>query len=178
MRIVCSCYIHFRANNTMEACTINATGVGQYDASEPIEAENYFELRGDGAKVDLLAEGDDDGDTGFAVALRPSSELHYPNIRVPAGSAPKADEALELELTLHLASAAASGSATVLASNAAGRLLGSVAVASTESWTRYNPLSMALKLPRSALDEDGDLDLVLSLDSSISAICSSMSVEE
>ena len=42
------CYIHFRANNTMEACTINATGVGQYDAlvDEPIEAENFFALHG------------------------------------------------------------------------------------------------------------------------------------
>jgi hypothetical protein len=99
--------------------------------------------------------------------LRAGSELHYPNINLELPSASHADELLELELTLYLASAAASGSATVLASNAAGRLLGSAAVASTATWTRYRPLSMALKMPRSALDEDGDLDLVLSLDSSM-----------
>ena len=120
-----------------------------------------------GDKVDLLAEGDDDGDRGFAVGgLRTGSELHYPNINIgPASRA--ADEKIELELTLYLASAAASGSATVLASNAAGRLLGSADVAPTGSWTSYRRLSMALQMPRSALDADGDLDLVLSLDSSV-----------
>lgn len=119
-----------------------------------------------GDKVDLIAEGDDDGDRGFAVGgLRTGSELHYPNINI--GPTSRADEKIDLELTLYLASAAASGSATVLASNAAGRLLGSVDVAPTGSWTSYRPLSMALQMPRSALDADGDLDLVLSLDSSV-----------
>lgn len=47
------CYIHFRANNTMEACTINATGVGQYNAADLIEAENFFALRGLVRLIDL-----------------------------------------------------------------------------------------------------------------------------
>lgn len=124
-----------------------------------------------GHKLDLIAEGDDDGDRGFAVGgLRVGSELHYPNVNIglsAGGSRAQMGDVLELELTLHLASAAASHSATVLASNAAGQLLGSVAIASTGSWTSYRALPMALQIPHSALDEDGQLDLVLSLDSSM-----------
>ena len=172
------CYIHFRANNTMEACTIDATGVGQYDASSPdsvVEAENFFELRGPGDKLDLIAEGDDDGDVGFAVGgLRAGSELHYPNIELPAEAAAAATHSgahfLELELTLYLATAAAlapGSSSTVLASSANGRLLGSVAITSTGSWTAYRPLRMTLAVPRSELDADGQLDLVLGVDASM-----------
>ena len=119
----------------------------------------------------MITEGDDDGDRGFAVGgLRAGSELHYPNINIGLPvevSQAQTGEILELELTLHLASATASHSATILASNAAGQLLGSVAIASTGSWTSYRALPMALQIPRSALDRDGQLDLVLSLNTSM-----------
>ena len=40
------CYIHFRANGTMEPCVIDGTGVGTYNAAgrAVIEAENFFRL--------------------------------------------------------------------------------------------------------------------------------------
>eukprot|EP01047_Picozoa_sp_COSAG01_P001581 COSAG01_NODE_36_length_34092_cov_26.350032_34_plen_126_part_00 len=52
------CYIHYRANGTMEPCVIDKTGVGQYDAAQPIEAENFFRLQGPGEKLDLETAGD------------------------------------------------------------------------------------------------------------------------
>lgn len=52
------CYIHYRANGTMEPCVIDKTGVGQYDAAQPIEAENFFRLQGPGGKLDLETAGD------------------------------------------------------------------------------------------------------------------------
>lgn len=36
------CYIHFRADGSMEPCAVDAIGVGQYDASRRIEAENFY----------------------------------------------------------------------------------------------------------------------------------------
>merc|ERR1712176_1495813 len=49
------CYIHFRADGTMEPCVVDGVGVGTYDVSEGrvVEAENFFELTGLGEKVDL-----------------------------------------------------------------------------------------------------------------------------
>ena len=145
----------------MEACTINATGVGQYDATELIEAENYFELRGDGVKIDLLAEGDDDGDAGFAVALHAGSELFYPNIKLPATAAGHSASILRLKLTLYLA-AAATG-ATITASSASGQVLGSSIVPFTSAWSSYRAVLVPVDIPVDSLDEHGRLDLVLSL---------------
>ena len=72
-------YVHYRHNGTMEPMVINATGVAEYDARSPIEAENFFSLKG-GRKVDLRHTG---GGDGFAVGLQAQtdgSELLYPRV--------------------------------------------------------------------------------------------------
>jgi hypothetical protein len=118
------CYIHFRANGTMEPCVINAQGVNQHDltAGRTIEAEEFFSMEGSNAtKVDLLmvdaaaaaaaaAAGSggataaatsggagDAGDGGFAVGGGVGAVFRYPHI---TGLSARADTAL----TLHAAS--------------------------------------------------------------------------
>eukprot|EP01044_Picomonas_judraskeda_P000974 COSAG03_NODE_50_length_16299_cov_20.189877_10_plen_545_part_00 len=88
------CYVHFRANaicsnstgvchDAMEPCTINAIGIGEYDAAapQPIEAENYFGAVGMTRQVDLRAEHTDVKEDGFAVEVTHGSVLRFPNVR-------------------------------------------------------------------------------------------------
>jgi hypothetical protein len=71
------CYIHFRANGTMESCEINALGVNSHDlALSAIEAENFFSLSG-GSKLDLLHAG---GGDGFAVGGGDGTVVKYPHV--------------------------------------------------------------------------------------------------
>ena len=71
------CYIHFRANGTMESCVVNAQGVNSHNLTlGPIEAENFFSLEG-GDKVDLVHAG---GGDGFAVGGRDGAMLRYPHV--------------------------------------------------------------------------------------------------
>ena len=71
------CYIHYRSNGTMEPCVVNETGVGQYDARNRIEAENFFRATGRARKVDLRAAG---GGDDFAVGMWSGAVLHFPRV--------------------------------------------------------------------------------------------------
>jgi hypothetical protein len=90
------CYIHFRANGTMEPCAITAAGVNVHSlgGGTPVEAEEFFVLAAAGQpadghddkggkedsgnrKVDLRAEG---GGDGFAVALAEGGSVRDPHL--------------------------------------------------------------------------------------------------
>ena len=74
------CYIHFRANHTMESCVINAQGVNQHDLSHGsvVEAENFFWMEGAvAAKIDLQIAG---GGDGFAVGGGAGAWWRYPHV--------------------------------------------------------------------------------------------------
>lgn len=169
-------------------CIACLGGEGRYDAttaSRPIEAENFFELRGPGLKLDLMdpAIGDDDAaatgiEAGFGVGgLTLGSELHYPNIRLPAQQQHQAqkrqgrhgDDEFKLTLTLQMAAATAPVPAAdyavvgrVGAGN--GREIGRLVLSnstSTGSWSRYRPFELELAVGQEDLDESRKLDLVL-----------------
>lgn len=83
------CYIHFRADGTMEPCVIDGVGVGTYDVSygRRVEAENFFTMTGNGQKVDMQATFGEDG-SGFAVELHDKSELRFPHVFGLPGMSP------------------------------------------------------------------------------------------
>jgi len=76
------CYIHFRANNTMESCVINAQGVNQHSLTEKrvIEAEEFFSLSGDDAKKVDLEEALQIRGEGFAVGGGHDTTIVYPHV--------------------------------------------------------------------------------------------------
>ena len=66
----------------MEPCVIDANGVGDYDATAAIEAENFWERRGLATKLDLTTRAA----SGFGVAMEAGAELVYPRVAgLPAG---------------------------------------------------------------------------------------------
>jgi hypothetical protein len=116
------CYIHFRANGTMESCVINAQGVNTHDLALGIEAENFFSLEG-GEKIDLQHAG---GGDGFAVGGGDGVVLRYPHVIGLSGAA---------ALTLRVATALTSRetSLELRANSATGPILGSCGLPSTGS---------------------------------------------
>lgn len=74
-------YVHFYANGSIAPLVVDAIGVGNYDASVPIEAENFFRLEGSGEKFE--------SGSGFVVqGLTPESRLVYPHVaNLPANTA-------------------------------------------------------------------------------------------
>jgi len=120
-------YVHFRNNGSIAPLAIDGTGVGEYDAaSGPIQAENYFKLKG-GFKHEI-ANG------GFEIAgLADGSSVVFPNIRnVP----------LQAKLSLRLSSIEGAGLVRV---EADGVMVTSAALPSTGAWNRYVTLSLPLK---------------------------------
>jgi hypothetical protein len=127
----------------MEPCTVDAVGVGQYDATAGrIEAENFFELLGPGDKIDLDS-------LGFGVSgLGHGSALRFPNVELP-----RAHVALTLSLQLASASAKAGTAAVVARSSITNRVLGSAPVTNTGSWERYRLVETPLAVQQEDLDE-------------------------
>ena len=144
------CYIHFRANNTMQPCVINGAGVGEYNAGAGawIEAENYFNQNAT-ETIDQLAHG---GGSGFAVdALGPGASLKYPHVwGLPASAA----------ATLTIVAANGNGQAvTVVATSAStGKALARCQVEPTPSWAVYGSTRCAWSLG----GEGDDVGIVLS----------------
>ena len=153
------CYVHFRANGTMEPCVIDAKGVATYDNNQPIQAENFFILtnrtrRADvrrqaegGRKEDLLSVG---GGTGFTVGqLAHGSSLHYPRVfNLPA--TPRVDLLIRLSaagtapftLSVHMHEPSAQ--------SWIGPRVGSCAVQgrATAEWSEYTTLRCPVQVPR------------------------------
>lgn len=150
------CYIHFRADGTMEPCVIDGVGVGTYDVSNGrrVEAENFFALAGTGEKVDLQAALEDES-SGFAVELQHGSELRFPHVfGLPTSSA----SATALVLLLHLLGGTGTGAVTVNDGNE-GTLL-------AHCWIRMpsaEPVSCPLEVTRQGQPE---IDLVFTFSSS------------
>jgi Carbohydrate binding module (family 6)/Glycosyl hydrolases family 43 len=116
-------YVHYKDNGEIAPVRIDRIGVGEYDASQgQIEAEDYFKS--------VKAETRDCSVGGFEMrGLAQGSELYYPNVlNLPADSV----------MTLSVASASPEGGVIeVREGKPDGRLLGSVRVANTGGWNKY-----------------------------------------
>ncbi len=67
-------YLHYKKNGEMAAVRVDGIGVGQYDANQPIQAEDYFESSG--IKKREIPNG------GFAISdIENNDFLVYPNIK-------------------------------------------------------------------------------------------------
>ena len=112
-------YVHYRANGEMAPIHISALGVGQYVATDKVEAENFFQISG-GAKAETP-------NGGFEVrGLSNQSALIYSNVR---GLGERGN------LTVRLANGGAqSGKIEVRRDGATGRLLGSARIPATGAW--------------------------------------------
>lgn len=122
-------YLHYRDNGEMEPVNLRVEGVGEYDARTSIAAANYFAATN--ANVAQCPEG------GYEVrGLGETSSLHYPNLRnLAAGS----------RLSLRASSAVAGGcTVRVYADDPAGRLLATLRLPATPSWSSYRTVSCQL----------------------------------
>lgn len=150
------CYIHFRADGTMEPCTIDATGVGQYDggAGKAIEAENFFELTGSNArKVDLAGpEAAVSGGSfiGFAVGAGDGTMLRYPHV---------AGAASAKTMTLRVVALSPSASTVeVRANTASGPVLATCEVPAAASLA-FQDIACAVMVP----EGEDEMDVIMSV---------------
>ncbi len=133
-------YVHFCDNGEIDPIYINRIGVGQYDAHDVIEAENYF--RGEG----VIQKESPDG--GFEVRnIHDGTVLVYPNVmNMPANA----------KISFRFANGnTASGTIEIHSGPADGPLLGKCKIRRTGSWEKYKTVSCRLK------NEAGTLDLYL-----------------
>ena len=133
-------YVHFRGNGEIEPIYVNRLGVGQYDAQDVIEAENYF--RGEG----VVQKESPDG--GFEVRdIHEGTILVYPNvINMPANAS----------ISFRLANKKADrGTIEIRSDSANGPLLGQCSIPGTGSWKNYQTVSCTLK------NQPGTLNLYL-----------------
>lgn len=135
------CYIHFRANGTMEPCVVNAQGVSQHGLSpgHAIEAEEFFSMDGDGAvKVDLQHALQVRGE-GFAVGGRGGALLRYPHVTglVAAYAGGRGD------LTLRVATSGP-GATIEIRANATGAAAGAGVAVSDASRSGSGPRGLLL----------------------------------
>ncbi len=123
-------YVHYKDNGEIAPVRIDRIGVGEYDASQGrIEAEDYFRS--------VMAETRDCSVGGFEMrGLAQGSELYYPNVlNLPADSV----------MTLSVASARPEGGVIeVREGKPDGKLLGSVRVANTGGWDKYQKVACQL----------------------------------
>jgi hypothetical protein len=133
-------YIHFRDDGEIEPIYINRIGVGEYDARDVIQAEDYF--RGEGVRQKESPDG------GFEVRdIHDGTMLVYPNVtNFPANAV----------MSFRLANRNAKGaSIEIRADSEDGLLLGHCDVPTTGKWTNYESVSCPLK------NKSGTFDLYL-----------------
>jgi len=117
----------------MEPCTINALGVGEYDALA-IEAEDFSELSGDAHKMDLLAHG---GGDGFAVSFNHLAALRFTAVHhAPGGGVAR--------VTLRVARGVPGNGTVVVAIGEPLVPLGRCVIPSTGGWARFADVSCVL----------------------------------
>ncbi len=125
-------YVHYRDDGTIAPVRIDRTGVGQYNAQQPIEAEDYYSADGVVVKESPPAAG------GFELrGIHNGSHVEYPKVmNLP----PRA--------TISFRYAAEVGGATtveVRESTPLGGLLGTCQLPGTDGWAKYGTASTALR---------------------------------
>jgi hypothetical protein len=107
-------YVHYGTNGSIAPLVINKAGVGQYDASSDIEAENYFAMQSAGAYKTEMTAGETPRTDAARTATRPNgpavnfvvaglehgSVLCYPNIHGIHKASSTKPAALRLTLQL------------------------------------------------------------------------------
>ena len=130
-------YVHFRDDGTMAPVRLDKVGVGEYDATRNIEAEDYFAA--DGVEIKERPAG------GFEVRkLHPGSYLVYPKVRnLPANAS----------VTFQVSSKTGGGTIEVREKQSDGKLLGSCAIPSTDGrWDLYQMVTCGLQNPAGTND--------------------------
>lgn len=133
-------YVHFRDNGEIDPIYINRIGVGEYDARDTIQAEDYF--RGEG----VIQKESPDG--GFEVRnVHEGTELVYPNVmNMPANA----------KISFRFANGnAESGTIEIHSGSADGPSLGKCKIRRTGGWKNYKTVTCQLN------NKQGTLDLYL-----------------
>ncbi len=123
-------YVHYRDNGEIEPISINRLGVGQYDARERIEAEDYFNEEG------VIQKQCPAG--GFELQVsHDGSFTEYPHVmNAPANAT----------ISFRVSSGNPSGATIEIhQQSATGPLLGTAQIPSNGSWTTYETISSSLK---------------------------------
>lgn len=136
-------------DNTMAPCVINGAGVGEYDATDWIEAENFFDQQ-DATKFDQLVHG---GGDGFAVEASSLTFPHVRGLRLPAKASVSGG------FTVVAANGGATAVAVMATSAATGHAIAKCIVQPTGSWSAYAQTDCALDLT----GEIDEVELVLTM---------------
>jgi hypothetical protein len=130
-------YVHFRDNGEIEPIYINRIGVGEYDARDVIQAEDYF--RGDSVQQTESPDG------GFEVrSIRNGTVLVYPNV---------ANVPIHAAMSFRVANGnAKAATIEIRLGSVNGPLLGHRKVPGNGNWRSYKTVSCPLKNQSSAFD--------------------------
>ena len=123
-------YVHYRDNGEIDPVYINRVAVGQYDAGQKIEAENYFNENG-------VRQGESP-DGGFELRdIHDGSFAEYPNVmNLPANTT----------VSFRVTAMNTPGATIEIHQHAAdGPLLGTCQIPPTGSWSTYETVSTSLK---------------------------------
>jgi beta-xylosidase len=129
-RKTCLEIIHYRDNGDIFRVYPTRTGVGWYNASEPVEAENYFEKSAD-------VEYRENEETGFHLHhLVNGSWVRFPNV--------KFDYDYRNRFSAHVASGSRGGVIEVLLDSLSGVKAGELVFVNTGGWDKWQTMDTTL----------------------------------
>ena len=121
-------YVHYRDDGTMAPVRLDKIGVGEYDAVQNIEAEDYFAA--DGGEIKECPAG------GFEVRnLHQGSYLVYPKVKNMVANA---------SVTFQVSAQTGGGTIEVRDAQTNGNILGSCQIPSTQNWNVYQSVTCGL----------------------------------
>ena len=138
----------------MAPCVINGAGVGEYDATTWIEAENFFDQQ-DATKFDQIMHG---GGDGFAVEASSLTFPHVRGLRLPAKVS-----VTPVPAGFHVVAANGGTAGVPVTATSAGRVIATCVVQPTGSWAAYAQTDCALDLA----GEPDEIELVLTMPANV-----------
>ena len=125
-RKTCLEIIHYRDNSEIVRVSPTREGVGWFNASEKIEAENYF-------KKSMEIEYKEHNEKEFYVSrVKTGSWLNFPGVKLPFG--------YQNNFSARVASGSEGGSIEIVIDSLAGEIVGELSISHTGGWDSWQTL--------------------------------------
>jgi arabinoxylan arabinofuranohydrolase len=137
-RQTCLDRIHYRENGYIIRVNPTRSGVGWYDASEKIEAEDYFEKSGNTEYREL------DSMNFYMGGIKNGDWIKFSNVKLPLGSISN--------FSARVATGSKGGEIKIIKDNPEGEIIGELKVRNTGGWDSWQNLDTSIVTVKGTMD--------------------------